>query len=161
MVFICWMWYSPGDVISLIVYLIKQLQAFVSVNIIVLLTGCFCIGPGIDSRSAVLANWPWQRVNIADWESIRGQYRNNQLITLLLNNSTYVVYTTNIRHLLSWFYTDLINFTWYLNFRRQCHCACLDETVKNFQYAFSRMLLTFIQQGIILTMFFNFNQLKT
>jgi hypothetical protein len=42
-------------------------------------------------------HWPWQRVNIADWESIRGQYRNNQLITPLLNNSTYVVYTTNIR----------------------------------------------------------------
>ena len=97
MVFVSWKWYSPGDVISLIVYVIKQLQAFVSVNIIVLLTGCFCIGPGIDSRSAVLANWPWQRVNIADWESIRGQYRNTQLITPLLNNSTYVVYTTNIR----------------------------------------------------------------
>jgi hypothetical protein len=66
------MWYSPGDVISLIVYVIKQLQAFVSVNIIVLLTGCFCIGPGIDSRSAVLANWPWQWVNIAF--SAPGQY---------------------------------------------------------------------------------------
>ena len=32
-------------------------------NIIVLLTGCFCIGPGIDSRLAVLAN-------TADRESI-------------------------------------------------------------------------------------------
>jgi hypothetical protein len=57
---------------------------FIVWNIIVLLTGCFCIGPGIDSRSA-------------DRESIPGQYRNNQLITPLLNNSTYVVYTTNIR----------------------------------------------------------------
>ena len=97
MVFTCWKWYSPGDVISLIVYVIKQLQAFASVNIIVLLTGCFCIGPVIDSRSAVLANRPWQRASIADWESIRGQYRNSQLITPLLNNSTYVVYTTKIR----------------------------------------------------------------
>jgi hypothetical protein len=44
-------------------------------------------------------------------------------------------------------------FTWYLNSRLQCHCACLDETVKNFQYAFNRILLTFIQQGITLTIF--------
>jgi hypothetical protein len=28
------------------------------VNNIVLLTGCFCFGPGIDSRSAVLAQGP-------------------------------------------------------------------------------------------------------
>jgi hypothetical protein len=28
MVFTCWKWYSPGDVISLIVYVIKQLQTF-------------------------------------------------------------------------------------------------------------------------------------
>jgi hypothetical protein len=55
--------------------------------------------------------WPWYRFdvncigprpvgprsNTADRESIRGQYRNNQLITPLLNNSTCVVYTTNIR----------------------------------------------------------------
>ena len=32
MVFTCWKWYSPGDIISLIVYVIKQLQTFVSVN---------------------------------------------------------------------------------------------------------------------------------
>jgi hypothetical protein len=50
--------------------------------------------------------------------------------------------------LLSWFYTDFIIFTWYLNSRLQCHCACLVETVNNFQYAFNRILLTFIQQGI-------------
>jgi hypothetical protein len=31
-VFTCWKWYSPGDVISLIVYVIKQLQTFTSVN---------------------------------------------------------------------------------------------------------------------------------
>ena len=55
--------------------------------------------------------WPWYRfdvscigprpvgprANTADRESIRNQYRNNQLITPLFNNSTYVVYTTNIR----------------------------------------------------------------
>jgi hypothetical protein len=39
----------------------------------VLLTGCFCIGPGIDSRLAVLAPWPvGQRFNTADLESIPG-----------------------------------------------------------------------------------------
>ena len=45
-------------------------------NIIVLLTGCFCIGPGIDSRLAVLA----PRANTAD--------RDSQFVTLLLNNLT-------------------------------------------------------------------------
>ena len=39
------------------------------INNIVLLTGCFCIGPGIDLRSAVLALGPW--VNTADRESIQ------------------------------------------------------------------------------------------
>ena len=43
-------------------------------NIIVLLTGCFCIGPGIDSRLAVLA----PRANTAD--------RDSQFVTFLLNN---------------------------------------------------------------------------
>ena len=46
-----------------------------------------CIGP----RPVV----PW--ANTADRESIRGQYRNNQLIIPLLNDSTSVVYMTNIR----------------------------------------------------------------
>ena len=45
-------------------------------NIIVLLTGCFCIGPGIDSRLAVLA----PMANTAD--------RDSQFVTLLLNNLT-------------------------------------------------------------------------
>ena len=31
-VFTCWKQYSPGDVISIIVFVIKQLQTFVSVN---------------------------------------------------------------------------------------------------------------------------------
>jgi hypothetical protein len=39
----------------------------------VLLTGCFCIGPGIDSRLAVLAHRPvGLRANTADRESIPG-----------------------------------------------------------------------------------------
>ena len=66
--------------------------------IIVLLTGCFCIGPGIDSMSAVLPQGPQGRGPIQLIENLYGgQYRNNQLITPLLNNSAYVVYTTNIR----------------------------------------------------------------
>ena len=40
---------------------------------IVLLTGCFCIGPGIDSRLAVLApRHVGPRANTADRESIHG-----------------------------------------------------------------------------------------
>ena len=53
---------------------------------IVLLTCCFCIGPCIDSRSAVLVPRPvGQRANTADRESIQGQY-DMKFVTLLLNN---------------------------------------------------------------------------
>ena len=49
----------------------------------------FLYWPCIDSRLAVLGPRPeGSRANTADRESIQGQYRNTQFITLLLNNPT-------------------------------------------------------------------------
>ena len=51
-------------------------------QIIVLLTGCFCIGP---ARSAVLAPRPSGPILLTE-NLYQGQYRNSQFVTLLLNN---------------------------------------------------------------------------
>ena len=110
--------------------------------------------------------WPWYRFevnwigprpvvprsNTADRESIPGQYRNNQLTTPLLNNSTYVVYTTNIRPAKLVLY-EPYHFHMVFKFQTPVSLSMSRWTVKNFQYAFNRILSTIIQQGITLTMF--------
>ena len=60
---------------------------YITVCNIMLLTGCFCIGPGIDSRLAVLAPRPVGPILITS-NLYQGQYRNSQFVTRLLNNLT-------------------------------------------------------------------------
>jgi hypothetical protein len=57
----------------LLLYFDLYISFLVDFHVIVLLTGCFCIGPGIDSRLAVLAPRPvGPKANTADRESIPG-----------------------------------------------------------------------------------------